>query len=154
MEHVHCTGWWEQDELGRQYMEGLIVAIDGTRVSGSGTDMAGMFTLDGSVGEDGELHLMKRYLGSHSVTYRGRYDGHRRLWGRWQLNLLQGPWEIVLKGGASDEEEALEVEGAALAPIAECAEEPHARALHATHGLRHRFDRSRPPGAASIDRTE
>ena len=154
MEHVHCTGWWEQDELGRQYMEGLIVAIDGTRISGSGTDLAGMFTLEGTVADDGHVRVKKQYLDQHSVMYLGRYDGARRLWGRWQLNLLQGPWEIVLKGGAEDEEHALEAEGATLASIEECGPPPPQQARYTSHWLRHRYDRQRPPDAAPIDCTE
>ncbi|MEZ4699733.1 MAG: hypothetical protein R2834_05345 [Rhodothermales bacterium] len=116
MGHVHARGWWEQADLGRQYMDGLIVSIENDHIEGSGSDMVGLFVLTGSLSENRHVVIDKQYLGKHRVSYSGQYDGVQRLWGRWRLAGMEGPWEIVIKAEGQDDEA---IENEAVAAIDE-----------------------------------
>lgn len=110
-----CTGWWAQRGKGRQDMDGLRMTVRGGRVSGSGLDIVGAFTFEGSLQGD-RVEMTKRYFGAMPVLYTGHYDGDRRLWGTWHLPAERGPWEITLREGLA-EEAALEAEQAEAAPL-------------------------------------
>lgn len=107
-----CIGWWAQAGLGRQEMEGLRIAITGTRLTGSGLDCVGPFTLEGTV-DAGDVRLVKQYFDRHRVRYTGTFDGQTRLAGTWAIAGLKGPWEILLRDGLGDEGAVEEKEPAA-----------------------------------------
>ena len=91
-----CTGWWEQDGLGRQPMDPLALAVGGGRVRGSGADVVGTFTLAGLAVPNGPVRMVKRYTWRHWVWYAGHYDGVGRMWGQWRVWAGRGPWEIAV----------------------------------------------------------
>lgn len=102
---IQCEGWWEQDGYGRQPMNELRVVISNGRVQGSGDDVVGPFTFQGTIDENGEAALLKRYIGQHIVDYFGRYDGEGVLSGHWHVGGLTGVWLIRLRdveGGVSN----------------------------------------------------
>ena len=103
MNHKKCSGWWEQDGE-RCQMEGLTLQIKEGSIHGGGYDAVGMFTFDGSIGEEGDVHMIKQYLGEHRVLYVGEYDGDKLLWGIWKIGWMSGPWEIRLKEDGEEEE--------------------------------------------------
>jgi len=45
----HCSGWWEQEEFGRQSMHELQLAFEDGRVAGTGTDIVGDFEVRGEI---------------------------------------------------------------------------------------------------------
>ena len=115
--HLHCTGWWEQAGFGRQTMDGLLVVVEEHRITGSGIDMVGPFTLSGVLDADATVHLVKEYMGQHHVDYVGHYDGSSRLWGHWRINQLHGSWEIRIKANGTQQEDKKEKPEAGLAEI-------------------------------------
>lgn len=74
MSFLHCEGWWEQDGYGRQPMEQLRIEFDGGNIRGSGTDIVGLFALNGTILE-GKVAIVKQYLGQRRVDYLSTYDG-------------------------------------------------------------------------------
>ena len=101
MDNQACIGWWKQFFI-RAEMEGLRMTITESSIMGSGIDVAGSFTFDGVLSEDGSLIMKKQYLGKHAVMYRGQYNGKDRLWGTWELQGMQGPWEIQTQGAEAE----------------------------------------------------
>ncbi|MEO0470255.1 MAG: hypothetical protein AAF206_11580 [Bacteroidota bacterium] len=100
-DNIRCQGWWEQAETGRQPMEGLMIQIDGNRISGSGYDMVGAFTFEGTLTEDNDVLMTKQYLGEHALVYRGAYNGADKMWGIWEVWFEQGPWEISFRSASA-----------------------------------------------------
>lgn len=92
--------------MGRQPMEGLLVVIEDGRLTGSGVDVVGPFTLEGTCDAEAGVVLVKEYLGAHQVGYWGEYDGASRLWGRWRVGFDGGRWEIRIRSDGSTAEEA------------------------------------------------
>lgn len=90
------SGWWEQDGYGRQPMHDLVVRVAHDRIFGAGVDVVGRFDLTGELERDGTLEITKRYIGRHTVPYRGWHDGEGRLWGHWSLWGWSGRWLIVV----------------------------------------------------------
>src|SRR5689334_2599846 len=76
-----CEGWWEQDILGRQPMRELLLRFEGGQIAGSGHDIVGPFTIAGTIAADGNVAMVKRYVGAHAVRYVGSYDGEGLMWG-------------------------------------------------------------------------
>jgi hypothetical protein len=93
MATVRCEGWWEQFGLGRQPMEDLTISFDDGRLTGTGWDVVGQFTLTGSVQQD-RVIIVKRYIGQHSVEYLGTYDGEGTMSGMWRIWGFGGSWLI------------------------------------------------------------
>lgn len=108
MNQQRCTGWWEQDYLGRQPMEGLMIQIHEGKITGSGYDMVGSFTFEGTVDENQNVLMHKHYLGQHQVVYKGEYDGNNLLWGIWSVNWMTGAWEIRLRDAEAEKAKAAE----------------------------------------------
>src|SRR5690348_13335054 len=79
-------GFWDQAAYGRQTMRDLVLHFSAGRVAGSGVDIVGPFTFDGTYESDGTLNLIKRYP-YHSVNYRGRYDGEGTVYGEWSIGV-------------------------------------------------------------------
>jgi hypothetical protein len=98
-----CEGWWEQQGLGRQTMQELTMQFAGGRVSGSGHDVVGVFTFAGTIGPQGQVAMVKQYLGQHTVDYVGTYDGEGLLQGEWDLGWAsRGRWLIWIKKAGSN----------------------------------------------------
>jgi hypothetical protein len=59
-------------------------------VTGNGRDWVGAYTIDGVYdAATGMCEWTKRYVGKHSVAYRGVNDG-RGIWGVWEIRQLCG----------------------------------------------------------------
>lgn len=99
---AQCEGWWEQGHLGRQEMVDLTLQFRGEEINGNGRDMVGLFTLRGTLNAQGEVSLVKQYLGKHSVKYFGRYDGEGILSGEWRIFFDHGHWAIKIKTAGTD----------------------------------------------------
>jgi hypothetical protein len=96
-------GYWEQMVFGRQPMVDLVLSfVDGV-IEGSGKDIVGRFTFQGVYDPAGGAVVMtKRYLGRHSVEYRGEYDGEGTIFGRWTLGAASGPFALSPERGPID----------------------------------------------------
>ncbi|MDX1945892.1 MAG: hypothetical protein SFU86_10885, partial [Pirellulaceae bacterium] len=82
----------------------------GGRISGSGIDMVGPFTLAGTLGEGGQVAILKQYVGQHSVEYVGTYDGEGLLFGEWRIGPWTGHWAIrILRASTNADAEATEI---------------------------------------------
>lgn len=100
--YTDCEGWWEQRGLGRQPMQELTMQFAGGRVSGSGHDVVGVFTFAGTINPQGQVAMVKQYLGRHTVDYVGTYDGEGLLQGEWSVGSFhRGPWLIWIKKSSS-----------------------------------------------------
>ena len=82
-------GFWDQVAYGRQPMRELALNFSGDRVEGSGVDVVGPFTFDGTYDSDGTITLIKRYP-HHTVKYQGRYDGEGTIYGEWSIGDYAG----------------------------------------------------------------
>ncbi len=70
---------------GRHDMELTLDFADG-RMSGSGRDRVGTFTVEGAYDiKDGACLWIKGYINAHAITYRGFNEG-KGIWGTWELN--------------------------------------------------------------------
>ena len=78
-------------------MAALELTFDDGRILGSGIDLVGTFTLRGGL-EDGQVALLKHYLGRHTVDYLGEYDGEGLMCGQWRIGFFSGPWLIRING--------------------------------------------------------
>jgi hypothetical protein len=88
-------GYWEQTTYGRQYMEGLTLHFQGGRIEGSGRDVVGAFTFQGTYDGAGTVTLIKQYQGRHQVLYQGTYDGEGTIYGRWSIwGIYSGPFAL------------------------------------------------------------
>ena len=105
-----CDGWWEQDLFGRQPMRNLRLRFESGRISGSGHDIIGVFTLLGTIAEDGKLAMIKRYVGMHAVEYGGTYDGEGLMWGQWRIGPLHNRWLIKINTSRAAAIDAAEIE--------------------------------------------
>jgi hypothetical protein len=88
-------GYWEQAGYGRQLMHDLKLRFAAGRIDGGGYDCIGGFAFAGKYDERGGVHLVKQYIGKHTVVYTGRYDGEGTIYGRWTIGeLWSGPFAL------------------------------------------------------------
>src|SRR4051812_43888413 len=73
-------GFWDQALYGRQPMRELVLHFSSGAVEGSGVDVVGPFTLQGTYESNGRISLIKRYR-YHTVNYVGQYDGEGTIYG-------------------------------------------------------------------------
>ena len=78
MNDTKCTGWWGQNGQ-RHAMESLRMVVAEGKITGSGIDIVGTFTFDGTVSDDHIVSMTKQYLGQQAVPYPGMYKGSNRL---------------------------------------------------------------------------
>lgn len=91
-------GYWEQAHWGRQPMHDLVLTVANGGISGSGKDVIGSFTFEGSYDASGTVLLLKHYHKKHDVIYRGRYDGEGTIIGEWTvMDQWRGPFVLSLK---------------------------------------------------------
>jgi hypothetical protein len=86
-------------------MEQLRIEFDGGNIRGSGTDIIGLFALTGTI-EEGDVAIIKQYLGQHCVDYLATYDGEGTMYGMWRIGLFGGNWMIKVVGHAVEADEA------------------------------------------------
>lgn len=88
-------GFWQQPLYGRQLMRDLVLTFAGGKVQGSGIDLIGLFTFQGEYDDQGNVTLIKRYIGRHSVLYQGRFDGEGTIFGQWSIGTQwTGPFAL------------------------------------------------------------
>jgi len=109
MSVAKCIGWWEQNGLGRQAMEGLTIEFSEGSIRGGGVDVVGQFTISGAMELGGGVRIVKQYTGRHHVVYIGNYDGEGTLSGTWLIDRLAGLWSIKLLHASSGDIEFEEV---------------------------------------------
>jgi hypothetical protein len=84
------TGFFLQIWLPGRHRTDLSLTCRDGELTGTGRDLVGPYSLQGSYDLDtGQCEWIKRYLGKHSVTYRGHNDGHG-IWGVWEIKQLGG----------------------------------------------------------------
>ena len=105
---IPCEGWWEQAGFGRQTMENLRLRFEAGQIIGSGP-----FSFAGTISDNGQVAMVKRNFGRHTVDYLGTYDGEGQLWGEWRIGSMLGRWAIKIKGSPGVYAQALEVEAGA-----------------------------------------
>lgn len=89
-------GFWEAAGWGRRWMEPLTLHFEGGRIEGDGLDCIGWFTFGGAYSDDGSVHMLKQYVGKHSVIYEGRVSGEGAVVGRWSIPpLASGPFAMM-----------------------------------------------------------
>lgn len=101
MNAANCIGWWEQNGLGRQPMEDLVIEFSTGLIRGSGRDVVGEFEMYGTMDQDGRVKIVKQYVGRHQVVYVGSYDGEGTMFGSWLIEMLTGSWSIKLLRAAA-----------------------------------------------------
>jgi hypothetical protein len=80
-------GFWEQKSLGRQPMAAFRLEFSAGKIAGSGVDVVGPFKFAGTYdAASGEVRMVKRYLGKHTVTYAGQPDGEGSILGTWEVS--------------------------------------------------------------------
>lgn len=107
---IPCEGWWEQAGFGRQPMEQLRLRFEAGQITGVGTDIIGPFSFTGTMSGGGQVVMLKRYFGRHTVDYLGMYDGEGLLWGEWRIGPMLGRWAIRIKGSPGAADHAIEAE--------------------------------------------
>ena len=65
-------------------MRKLVLRFSAGEVEGSGTDLIGPFTFQGTYASDGSVTLVKHYR-RHNVQYKGTYDGEGTIFGEWSI---------------------------------------------------------------------
>lgn len=105
---LECEGWWEQEGYGRQLMTDLRLAFQEGLIKGEGVDVIGPFLFLGKLTEEGQVSLIKQYLGQHSVDYLGQYDGEGELAGIWQIDGFHGRWSIRIKRAPQSDDTIIE----------------------------------------------
>ena len=101
MSAANCIGWWEQNGLGRQPMEDLVIEFSSGLIRGSGRDVVGDFQMYGTMENNGRVKIVKQYTGRHQVVYLGNYDGEGTMFGTWLIEMLNGSWSIKLLRAAA-----------------------------------------------------
>src|SRR5262249_125978 len=75
-------GYWEAEGWGRRPMR-LTLRFDEGRIEGEGDDCIGPFTFRGHYDAQGNVSMVKQYIGQHRLSYQGTYDGEGTIFGRW-----------------------------------------------------------------------
>src|SRR5438067_13794316 len=84
------TGFFLQYWLPGRHTTNLDLTCRGGQLTGTGRDWVGAYTVDGTYDlATGRCEWTKRYVGKHSVAYRGVNDGHG-IWGVWEIRQLGG----------------------------------------------------------------
>lgn len=78
-------GFWQQEFFGRQEMEQFELHFLEGRIRGQGTDIVGPFLFRGEYDDQGNVTLIKQYVGKHTVVYRGQPDGEGSILGTWAI---------------------------------------------------------------------
>ncbi|MGL6075674.1 MAG: hypothetical protein ACRC8S_16080 [Fimbriiglobus sp.] len=80
-------GFWYQEQHGRQEMRAFELHFSETQITGHGVDLVGPFTFAGQVDPaNGQIVMVKQYMGKHSVRYIGGPDGEGSIHGQWIID--------------------------------------------------------------------
>jgi hypothetical protein len=80
----------------------LTLNFKGGRITGDGIDDIARFVLTGRYNVDkNECYWTKKYIGLHSVFYKGFIDG-RRIWGLWWIDQWQGGGFLIVPKGLGE----------------------------------------------------
>src|SRR5262245_14476512 len=91
------TGFFLQHWLPGRHTTNMHLTWRDGKLTGTGRDRVGAFTVKGSYDlATGRCEWTKKYIGKHSVAYRGVNDGHG-IWGVWEIRQLGGLY--VDRGG-------------------------------------------------------
>jgi hypothetical protein len=105
MHKLKCSGWWEQEGLGRQPMENLELQFAHGQLRGHGADMVGEFFFTGTLSAE-RISLLKQYVGKHQIEYSGTSDGEGVYFGQWSSSgWIGGAWSIRVESLAGDSED-------------------------------------------------
>ncbi len=87
------TGFFLQCWLpGRNTME-MNLTFDQGRMQATGSDLVGTFIFQGEYDPaDGACQWVKKYVGKHSVAYKGKNQG-QGIWGVWEIRILGGLYQ-------------------------------------------------------------
>jgi hypothetical protein len=84
------TGFFLQIWLPGRHRTDLSLTCRDGELTGTGGDLVGPYSIQGHYDlETGQCEWIKRYLGKHTVNYRGHNDGHG-IWGVWEIKQLGG----------------------------------------------------------------
>jgi hypothetical protein len=84
------TGFFLQHWMPGRHTTDMNLRFADGQITGRGSDRVGPFTIDGEYETDtGKCAWTKKYIGKHSVAYRGVNDG-RGIWGVWEIRILWG----------------------------------------------------------------
>lgn len=84
------TGFFLQYWLPGRHTTDLDLTAAGGRLTGTGGDRVGAYTIDGSYDlATGGCEWTKQYVRKHQVHYRGTNEGHG-IWGVWEIRQLGG----------------------------------------------------------------
>jgi hypothetical protein len=99
------TGFYCYPNRHVKHPMNLQLTFEHGKISGSGDDNIGAFTISGSYNDVGlECQWIKQYIGQHQVWYEGGAD-HHGIWGTWSLFCGSGGFHIwPLQSGVGDEE--------------------------------------------------
>jgi hypothetical protein len=87
------TGFFLQYWLPGRQRTDVTMDFAGGSLTGRGRDRVGPYVVDGTYDSlTGRCEWRKKYLGKHSVSYRGVNDG-RGIWGVWEIRLLWGLYQ-------------------------------------------------------------
>jgi hypothetical protein len=87
------TGFYLQYWMPGRHTMALTLDWRDGEVTGEGSDKVGPFTIRGTYdAATGQCAWVKKYLGKHSVSYRGVADG-TGIWGVWEIRLLWGLYQ-------------------------------------------------------------
>lgn len=81
------TGFFTDKRLPGKHAMDLMLTFSEAKMTGSGRDRVGEFVIDGTYQlADGLCLFVKKYVGKHTVGYRGFNEG-KGIWGAWELTM-------------------------------------------------------------------
>jgi hypothetical protein len=87
-------GFYTYANRPRRYLMDLILDFKNGSISGEGADGIGFFVISGFYNtSNGECSWIKRYIGLHSVDYRGFREA-KGIWGTWHITKTKGGFHI------------------------------------------------------------
>ena len=92
-------GWYEKKgKKTYMHFNSLHISPHG-KIVGSGSDRVGRFTIKGNVYKRKQVDFVKRYVGKHSVHYKGKLV-NGRITGRWNIGrYLSGKFMLIIGSG-------------------------------------------------------
>ena len=101
-------GHFNQTGLGRCEMQDLMIFFVGDRISGSGRDAVGAFSLSGRVLPGHRIEMLKEYDNRHHVAYLGEHVGEGIITGAWSLTHDSGTFAIRPSEGFQASSQAIQ----------------------------------------------
>jgi hypothetical protein len=87
----------------------LTLRFDDGLIEGQGDDCIGPFTFRGRYDTQGNVSMVKQYIGKHRLHYQGTYDGEGTISGRWSYSpSWTGAFALRLEAAEVDADAAVE----------------------------------------------